>query len=285
MVSDVSQLHADQVSYWNSSGGERWAASVAHTDIMLAPVAAAAIAHAAPGPQDRVLDIGCGCGATTLALAARVPAGHVTGLDISAPMLGVARARPDARGNVAWVHGDAATHPFAPGSFDLLFSRFGVMFFGDPVAAFAHLRGVVRRGGRLVFACWRPLPENHWMLVPLAAAQTHLPPLPQPEPNIPGPFAFADPARVVHVLTGAGWSPPQFTRIDCAIDIAAGGGLDAAVEHATQIGAAARALADQPEPVRTAALAAIRDALAPHATADGRVELPGAVWLVASENP
>jgi SAM-dependent methyltransferase len=283
-VADLSQVHAEQIAYWNGAGGARWVAQQAHTDVMLAPVAEAAIAHAAPSPGDQVLDIGCGCGHTTVALSQQLDHGHVTGLDVSAPMLGVARARQVRRGNIDWICADAATHVFAPGRFDLLFSRFGVMFFGDPDAAFANLRRATRPDGRLVFACWRPLTENPWMHVPLAAARPYLPLLPEPGPNDPGPFAFADPARVTRILTGAGWAPPDFAPVTVPIDLAAGGGLDAAVAQTTEIGAAARALADQPEGIRAAAIAAIRNALEPFATKDGRVALAGGVWLVATRN-
>ena len=280
----AGQLHADQVAYWSGAGGERWVAEQAHSDVMLAPIAAAAIARAAPRTDERVLDIGCGCGATTLALANIVSRGHATGLDVSGPVLAVARQRAADIANVSWVHADAAAHDFAPGSFDLLFSRFGVMFFGDPTAAFARLRTAARPGARLVFACWRRLNENPWMMVPLLAAQTVVPPLPRPGPDDPGPFAFADPERVTRILTGAGWTAPGFTPFEVALDIAGGGGLAAAVDHATRMGAAARLLADQPEAVRTAARAAIREALAPYPDDRGRVELAGRVWLVSSEN-
>ena len=277
---DATTLNAEQATYWNGPGGAHWVAQQAHTDAMLADIAAAAIAHAGPRPGERVLDIGCGCGNTTLLLADAVgDAGHVLGLDISEPMLGVARGRAAGRANIAWALADAAAHPFEPASLDLLFSRFGVMFFGDPVAAFANLRRGLRPGGRMVFACWRPIDENPWMQVPLHAAYRHVPRLPKPGPDDPGPFAFADPARVTRILTEAGWAAPSLTKLDLMLDIAAGGGLEGAVEQATQIGAASRALREAPEETRPAAIAAIRDALAPHA--DGaNVRLGGAIWLV-----
>ncbi len=281
---DLNQIHAEQVAYWNGEGGTRWVARQAHTDSMLAPVTEAALAFAAARPRDHVLDIGCGCGGTTLALAASVPQGRVTGLDVSAPMLAVAEARQREAMNVEWLLADAASHPFEPHSFDLLFSRFGVMFFGDPVAAFANLRRAMRPGARLAFACWCGLADNPWMEVPLRAAEPHLPPLPPPQPGAPGPLAFADPDRVARILTGAGWAQPEIRRHRFSFDLAGGKGLDTAAEHATRMGAAARAMAGQPEAMRLAAAQAIRAALAPHATGDGRVLLDGTVWLVGSEN-
>jgi ubiquinone/menaquinone biosynthesis C-methylase UbiE len=151
-MSDAVALHEDQLAYWNGPGGAQWMAQQTHTDAVLAPVAEAVVALAAPAAGERVLDIGCGCGASTLLLAAR--AGHVTGLDVSAPMLDVARQRGAGLG-IDWVLADAATYA-APLPFDLLASRFGVMFFGDPTAAFANLRRAARPGARLVFASRAP---------------------------------------------------------------------------------------------------------------------------------
>jgi SAM-dependent methyltransferase len=279
-MSDARERHAEQLAYWNGDGGGHWVAQQAHTDAVLAPVADALIAHAAPGADETVLDIGCGCGATTLLLAPLVA--RVIALDVSEPMLAVARRRAAGLANIAFVDADAASYA-TPSPCDLLVSRFGVMFFGDPVAAFANLRRSARPGGRLVFACWRAIGENPWMQVPLHAAYQHIPRLPKPEPDAPGPFAFADPDRVTSVLTGAGWPAPHFSKLDVMLDIAAGGGLEAAVHQATHIGAASRALREAPEDSRPAAIDAIRAALAPHGEG-GRVALAGGIWLVTSEN-
>lgn len=281
-MSIVAERNAQQLAYWNGDGGSHWVAQQAHTDSMLAPVAQAVLSLAAVQPDERVLDIGCGCGTTTLALAAA--AAHVTGLDISAPMLAVARQRGAALANVDWVEADAGGfQPAQP--YDVLFSRFGVMFFGDPVAAFTGLRGAARPGARLVFVCWRPIAENGWMQVPLHAAyDAGLPRLPRPAPDEPGPFAFADPARVRAILTAAGWAEPRLTPLDMSLDIAAGQGLDGAMAQATQIGAASRALREAPEELRPVAMAAMRAALQAHVDGD-RVALPGAVWLVESHAP
>ncbi len=276
------EAHSNQIAYWNGPGGAAWVAQQAHTDAMLAPVAAALIAHAAPQPGERVLDIGCGCGATSLALAERIGDGHVTGLDVSAPMLAVAAGRGSDPARLTWLCADAAAHAFPKAGFDLLTSRFGVMFFGDPTAAFANLRRAVRPGGRLAFACWRSPAENPWMAVPLAAAAPHLPESPPTDPTAPGPFAFADPARVTRILTAAGWSAPRLTPVDLLLDLAAGGGLDSAVAQMKQIGAAARALREQPPEVVQAALDAVRAALRPHV--DGAaVRLRGGIWLVSAD--
>jgi SAM-dependent methyltransferase len=281
MMDASNEQHERQVAFWNGPGGEMWVGRQDRTEATLAPVADAAIALAAPRAGETVIDIGCGAGATTLALAQAVgPGGHVTGLDVSEPLLEVARRR-DAPANVDWVLADASRHAFTLASVDLLFSRFGVMFFGDPANAFANLRGALRPGGRLVFACWRPFDQNPWMGVPLRAVQTLVPALPRPGPEDPGPFSFADRARVDRILTHAGFAAPRYTPFDMAMDIAGGQGVDMAVAQALQVGPARTLLQDQPEDVVAAATAAIRTALLPHVDG-GSVRLAGAVWLVDS---
>ena len=190
-----------------------------------------------------------------------------------------ARAEVAGIANVDWRQADAATA--ALDGFDLLTSAFGVMFFGDPVAAFAHMRRAARPGARMAFVCWRPLAENPWMEVPMNAVSRHLPPRPKPVPNAPGMFAFADPQRVSEVLTAAGWAPPRLDKLDLDLDIAAGRGLEEAVVQSTQIGAVSSWLRGQPAEVVAAAIASLREALAAHL--DGAsVRLPGAMWLVSS---
>lgn len=277
-MSDPSSLHAQQIAFWNGPAVAPWIERQERMDAGLAPVAEAAIRLAAVQPGEHILDVGCGSGATSMKLAGLTGSGgHVTGLDVSEPMIELARKRSAGIDNLDWVRDDAATHPFLPGSADLLFSRFGVMFFGDPVAAFTNLRRALRPGGRLVFACWRPLNENPWMLIPLQAAQTLVPPLPRPGPREPGPFAFGDPEWVTHILTQARFARPRLVRFEMAM--ALGSSLDDAAEQATNFGAASRALQGQPDSVLRAARAAVRTALEPYAEPD-RVALPGAVWLV-----
>jgi SAM-dependent methyltransferase len=194
---DPGQFNADQLAFWNGPGGRTWVVRQEHTDIILAPVSEALLVLAAPRAGERVLDVGCGCGASTLELARAVgPAGHVAALDISGPMLAEGQARAQAAGiaNVDWELADAATA--ALHGFDLLVSNFGLMFFGDPVMAFTHLRSAANPGARMAFACWRPLAENPWIKVPMDAVPCHLPPRPNPDPQAPGMFAFADPRRV-----------------------------------------------------------------------------------------
>ena len=281
-MADPEQTNADQLAFWNGQGGHIWVARQAHTDIILAPVSQALLTLAAPRPGEQVLDIGCGCGATTLEFARAVgPAGHVAALDISGPMLAEGKARAAAAGivNIDWQQADAATAELD--RFDLMVSSFGVMFFGDTVAAFAHLRRAAKPGARMAFVCWRPLTENPWMEVPMRAVAPHVPPRPKADPQAPGMFAFADPLRISHVLTASGWAPPRLDRLDCDLDIAAGRGLEEAVIQSTQIGAINSWLRGQPAEVVTGAVVSVREALAAHL--DGAsVRLPGAMWLVSS---
>ena len=281
-MADPEQFNADQLAFWNGLGGHTWVARQEHTGKTLAPVSEALLALAAPRAGERVLDVGCGCGASTLELARAVgPAGRVAALDISAPMLAEGKTRAEATGiaNVDWQQADAATA--ALDGFDLLVSNFGVMFFGDPVAAFAHMRSAASPGARMAFVCWRPLSENPWIEVPMHAVSRHLPPRPKPDAQAPGMFAFADPKRLFQVLTAAGWAPPRLDKLDLDLDIAVGRGLEEAVVQSTQIGAVNSWLRGQPAEVVAAAIASIREALTAHL--DGAsVRLPGAMWLVSS---
>jgi ubiquinone/menaquinone biosynthesis C-methylase UbiE len=168
--------NADQIAYWNGPGGQRWTDRQQAQDVMLAPVSDILIDRAKAKAGERIVDVGCGCGATSVALAQRVgPAGHVLGIDISAPMLARARQIQPAGLPVDFVLGDATVYPFDPASVDLLFSRFGVMFFADPVLSFANMRRAMRPTGRLAFACWREPRENPWMMTPLQAVYKHVP--------------------------------------------------------------------------------------------------------------
>jgi SAM-dependent methyltransferase len=281
-MADPEQFNADQLAYWNGPGGLGWVARQAHTDITLAPVLEALLELAAPRAGERVLDVGCGCGASTLALARAVgPAGRVAALDISGPMLAEGRARAGAAGiaNIDWRQADPATAALE--GFDLLASSFGLMFFGDPVAAFAHMRGTAVPGARMAFVAWRPLAENPWMEVPMRAVSPHLPPRPKADPQAPGMFAFADPGRVSQLLAAAGWTAPRLDKLDLDLDIAAGRGLEEAVAQSTAIGVVNSWLRGQPAEVVTAAIESLHQALAAHVEG-ASVRLPGAMWLVSS---
>ncbi|HEY4361294.1 MAG TPA: class I SAM-dependent methyltransferase [Bryobacteraceae bacterium] len=283
-MTPAQTFNADQHNRWNGIDGEYWTTHQDQLDLTLAPVTAPLLAFAAPRPGSTVIDVGCGCGATTIELARAVgPAGRVIGVDVSEPMLGVAKRRLREFPRATCLLGDAAEMPLQDVGADLIVSRFGVMFFGDPVAAFGNLRTSLVPGGRLRFACWRPIQENPWLQIPLHAAYEHAPRLPKPDPEEPGPFAFANTARVTRILTAAGFSAPSFTPLDIQMNLAPTGNLEDATLQASSMGPTKRALADQSDETRAAAIDSIRRALAPYGSAEG-VKLPGAVWLVAADN-
>jgi SAM-dependent methyltransferase len=274
--------NADQIAFWNGPAGQHWTDRQQAQDTLLAPVSDILIDRAGVKAGERIVDVGCGCGATTLALAEKIgPTGHVLGIDISAPMLGRARQMLPAGLPVDFVLADATVHPFVTASFDLLASRFGVMFFAEPVLSFANMRRALRPSGRLAFACWREPRENPWMMTPLQAVYQHVPKLPRPGPEDPGPFAFASEQRVTGILSEAGFGGIAMERCDLKLDIAIGRGLDGAVETALEIGPASRALEGQPPDVRAAAADSIRQALAPFAGGQA-VLLPASIWIVTA---
>jgi SAM-dependent methyltransferase len=284
---DIAALHegnANQADYWNGQGGRHWTERQELQDAVLAPVSDALFERAAIAAGESVVDIGCGCGATTLEIAARVGAtGRVLGLDISTPMLARARERTPPGAPATFIAADATVYPFEAQRMDLIFSRFGVMFFADPALAFANMRKGLRSGGRVVFASWREPRLNPWMMLPLHEAYKFAPRLPELGPEDPGPFSFAIEARVNRVLGEAGFSGIAMEPVDLSLDSAVGRGLDAAVEGVLEIGPTSRALDGQPPEARAAAAAAIRVALAPYLKG-GAVPLAGAIWIVTARN-
>jgi SAM-dependent methyltransferase len=276
--------NAEQIKYWNEISGPKWVALHQLIDTQIAPLGLRTIDRAGIQSGERVLDVGCGCGQTTVELARRVgPTGAVTGIDISTTMLqrAAARAREVGATQVRCENADAQTHRFAPDSFDLLFSRFGVMFFVDPAAAFANLRTALRPGGRLAFVCWQAVQQNPWMLVPLMAAAQHMTLPPMPGPDAPGPFAFANSERVRDILSRAGFTEIGFEAVDETLTVGGGAGLDETVEFLQHIGPAAAAMRDAPPEQRVAVAGAVREAVAPFLTPHG-VRMPSAAWIVTA---
>jgi len=274
--------NADQIAYWNGEAGQHWTDRQSVQDIVLAPVTEKLLARIDAQPGQRILDIGCGTGAVSIELARQVGAsGRVLGIDISVPMLERARQLTPGELPADYVLADATVYPFEPASFDRLVSRFGVMFFADPVLSFRNLRRALRPGGKLVFACWREPRENGWMMAPLMAVYKHVPKLPPVGPEEPGPFAFADEARVKRILGEAGFADIGMEACPLSFDVAAGRGLEAAVQGALEIGPAHRALEGHPPEVVAAAVQSIRDALAPFVKGQS-VLLPGAIWIVTA---
>lgn len=281
--------NAAQAEFWNVGPGQTWVRRQTDLDALLGGVTDLLLAAAAPRPGEAALDVGCGAGASTFALAAAVgPAGRVTGLDISAPLLARAEARRAefglGLGDVGFLLADAQDHPFPPQGFDLVASRFGLMFFADPVAAFANMRRGLRPGGRIVFAAWAGPERNPWFALPQGVAAARLGAEAPADPDGPGPMAFRDLDRVRGLLAAAG-----FTAVDAALaqtELHHPGGVAAVVDLASEVGPTARLLRERAagEADRQAIAEDLAAALQPFRSPDG-VRIPAGINLVSARAP
>ena len=273
-----------QGQYWNSAAGEKWVRHHEVIDKQLEVVTDVLLETAAPQPGEAVLDVGCGTGATLLRIAAAVgETGSALGCDISSSMLGLARQRIAAAGvrNVVLVQGDAQSHDFRDDTFDLLISRFGVMFFADPTAALANLRRPMRRGGRLAFVCWGSLADNPFFLLPMQTATRHLGPTEPPPPRTPGPLAFSDPDYVSEILVAAGW---RDIRIEERQPTLLGRATaEEQAEFSIELGPVSRLIAERQPGAATVALlrAELTKELATYATESGIV-IPSKLYYVTA---
>jgi len=274
--------NAAQIEFWNSAATRAWADQYARMDRAVAALTKELLDLAAPGPGERILDIGCGPGTTVLELAKRVgPGGHVLGANVSEPSVARARERIAAAGlrHAEVIVADASVHPFSPDSFELTFSRFGIMFFSDPVAAFENVRRAMKPGGRLTLAVFRPASAKLWPNAPLEAVRHLLPPIPTPGPEEPGPFSWADPARVHRILDGAGFSEVSLTPLDPVIQLAGPAGEAEAVDFVMAMGPLMRVLPGLSATEREDIRATLEVYFKAHATSQG-VVLPAEIWVV-----
>jgi len=276
----------EQIEYWNGQAGERWACEDDRMARLLRPVAVSLLDHIGVEPGASALDIGCGGGSQTVLLAERLGGtGRVLGVDISGPLLDVARAKTQTQfpeyADMSFLQADAAEHPFDPASVDLLFSRFGVMFFDDPAQAFSHLRKALKPDGRLGFSCWQAARDNQWVRDPLQAALKHVS-LPQPaDPHAPGPFAFADEARVTGMLKDSGFTDIRFAAREVELNFGSGGSLLETCAELVGIGPLARLLAEADEATRQRVIESVAESMSAHFV-DGVLTLSGAVWFVTA---
>jgi SAM-dependent methyltransferase len=281
--------NAQQAEYWNEVAGPRWVDLQERLDAQLGPLGEAMLVRATLAPGDRVLDVGCGCGASSLQAAERVaPGGSVVGLDLSAPMLRRARERASAAGvaSLVFERADVQTRAFSSGSAEVVISRFGVMFFASPEAAFTRLRDALVPDGRLSFVCWQALDRNAWMSAPLAAVAQLLP-LPAPrEPGAPGPFAFADPDRVRAILAAAGFESISVEGLEGELSLGGARTAEEAGAFLLEVGPASHALRDAgaDEALRRRAAEVVAEALVPYA-GEGSVRAPFAAWIVTARSP
>ena len=259
-----------------------WVENAERYDRQLAPFADVLFERLTLAGTDRVLDIGCGCGATTITAAAQ--AQHAMGVDLSGPMLAVARNRAANKGlaNVEFVEADAQVHRFVPASFDVLVSRFGVRFFDHPTAAFTNLRGALADDGRLAFVCWRALDANEWLLVPGLAASAHVALPDLGGENAPGMFALAADDAIRTVLGGAGFNTIEIEPFDTTITLGGGGTVDETLDYLLGTDIAHALLDTATSDARGRAIDAVRASLAEHYEAGVGVRLGAGAWLVSA---
>jgi SAM-dependent methyltransferase len=271
-------VNVEQKTAWDGTDGDTWTDNESFYNEAARHLTPHLLEAAAFGPADRVLDVGCGCGETTRAAARAAAGGGALGIDLSSRMIERARERAAAEGlaNARFERGDAQVHPFEPESFDAAISRFGVMFFDDPVGAFTNVAGALARGGRLAMLCWNELRRNEWVSAirsALAAGRD----LPEPPQEAPGPFSLAAPDRVRSILESAGFSDVHVDRLDEPMYM----GSDAAraFDSVKRLGIVSGLLGDLDEGTRVAALGALRQMIADHETPDG-VLFGSSSWLV-----
>lgn len=283
-MSDASKSSMnDGHAYWNGEGGEIWVRNMDRSEANFVAITPRLLAHAAARPGEQVLDVGCGGGQTSRALAQAVsPDGSVLAVDISEPILRVARQRHGAVANLAFLQADAGSTDLGTARFDLLFSRFGVMFFADPAAAFTNLCRAVKPSGRMVFLCWRAMGENAWIAASTTAAVAALGeehrPIPPADPRAPGPFAFADADYVRGILRRAGFGTVAIDPLDEAMHL---GDIETALGYLKNMGPISQALPKVSADQQHAVDAAMRDALGRYLV-NGEVRAPSATWIVTA---
>jgi SAM-dependent methyltransferase len=279
-MSLAPERNRDQAALWNNAAGRNWVDMQDVLDRMLAPFEALLVAEAFPGEGARVLDIGCGAGATTLSMARRLgPDGACLGVDISGPLVAAATARAAAEGlpSAAFVEADAQTYPFEPDHFDAVISRFGVMFFDDPEAAFVNIRRAARRGARLCFVAWRSPAENPFMVTAARAAGPYLPQMPAQDPSAPGQFAFADGERVRRILAASGWTDLEVRPVDVPMVVPEAD----LMAYVTRMGPVGLVLQSADEKTRAEVAGVLAAAFEPFIR-EGAARFTSACWLVSA---
>jgi ubiquinone/menaquinone biosynthesis C-methylase UbiE len=271
-------MENDQAALWNGPSGRAWVEEQELLDQVLRPFEDLLVEAVSAAQGSRVLDVGCGTGTITLAIARRLgEKGRATGVDISEPMVAAAQARAEREGTAAsFICSDAQVHAFVPASFDRVVSRFGVMFFDDAVRAFANLRRATRDGGELRFIAWRSVAENPFMTTAERAAAPLLPNLPPRRPNVPGQFAFGDAERVRAILEESGWADVDIRPIDVVCRLPG----KELTRYFSRLGPVGRALQEADERTREQVIQTVRPAFDPYVDGDD-VRFTAACWMAA----
>jgi len=273
--------------YWTDIGGPHWVAEQRQFDQMLTAFDAESRRVLDAQPGEHILDVGCGTGTSTIAIADAVgPDGSVVGCDISPTMIDAARVRAAEHRQISLAITDAQTDDLLQAHlFDAVYSRFGVMFFTDPVAAFANIGTAVRSGGRLTFVCWQAEAANEWIALPARILRSHATDLDVPPADAPGPFAFADSSRVGQILNDAGWINPVVSAFSAPTVLGGGDGIDAALSQAMGTRVAVQLREQLDDEGYALARDEVRTALADHVDANGAVTFIGNVWIVTANRP
>ncbi len=272
--------NSEMQKFWNEEGGEKWVENIDAVEAMILPMSNSLLEQTAAQSGEYVLDVGCGGGITSIKLAAQVgDTGKVLGVDVSEPIISIATDRGEGIANLEFQLGDVTSADLGEDRFDLITSRFGVMFFDDPVAAFSNMRRALKPTGRLVFICWQALERNPWMGEPAAATFEILPPpadaAPR-DPTAPGPFSLGDAEHLQKILQAAGYSQIDPLSVDIPISL---GSLDNALKLMTKLGPTAEALQTATEEEKATVIVAVRKVLEKYDSGNG-VSAPAATWIV-----
>jgi SAM-dependent methyltransferase len=280
----MSAANEEQARYWNGDEAVHWLSYESRYEAMLGPFTDRLLEAVAISPTDRVLDVGCGCGSTTRAVGRRAPEGAALGVDISRRLLQRAEhlALQEDLGNVRFEHADSQVHQFSSEAFDAAVSRFGTMFFADPVAAFTNIGRALRLEGRIAFVCWAEPLENEWIVVPGVAAAEHLAVPDHVDPDSPGPFALANEDRLAAILDRAGLVEVSIEAVSEPLLL--GSDVTDTVEFLAATGFGQRLLGGVDRATRSRVTSAWEAALLRYRTADG-IRLRSKAWLVTGRRP
>lgn len=281
MSIDATPSANTQAEIWNGYSGRAWVEAQAVTDQMFRPLENLLVDAVGAASARRVLDVGCGAGSTTLAMARRLAGqqGQCSGADVSAPLIAAAQARAERDGVPAsFICTDVQTYGFARASFDMIISRFGVMFFEDPVAAFANLRRAARDDAELRFVAWRSASENPFMTTAERAAAPLLPNLPTRRAGAPGQFAFAEQQRIFSILEGSGWQEIDIQPVDAECTLSE----EDLFGYFTRLGPVGQALQQVDEPTRRQIIETVRAAFDPYVHG-AEVHYTAACWMVSAK--